>query len=253
VDPNAPLAAQREAFERARSRRRAAWATPGEFRKIIQGERLVPEEPAGASLPKQRGTLKNSIDRLTGATPAEGGGLYEFQETFTPIVTVYALVDQYFETTLSRLLEYLAVSGFGKRKTVGYGALAEAPALEPFEGFGSPENPNGFVSLSTFVPARHDPTHGYWNLLVKYGKLGEELAYSENPFKRPVLMLRAGAVFFDSAVREFYGRLVEGVSPHFDFVMQPSYCLPVPMRLPEGIGPATESRGGESKAEVSLP
>jgi CRISPR-associated protein Csm4 len=178
--------------------------------------------------------LKNQINRSTGTTSwdQDGGGLFEFEETFQESVTVYALVEPSMESMLSELLDYLADSGFGKRKAVGYGSIASRPTLEPFEGFGTPAQANGFVSLSTFVPARRDPTRGYWNVLVKYGKLGEELAYSENPFKFPLLMFRSGAVFVDNPIREYYGRLVEGISPHFDFVVQPAFSLPVPLQLP---------------------
>jgi CRISPR-associated protein Csm4 len=199
--------------------------------------------------PVARVALKNQIDRQTSTTPQEGGGLYEFDEVFNGQISIYARISQGADDIVQGLFDYLADSGYGKRKSVGYGQIESSPSLEPFEGFGSPNDPNGFVSLSTFVPAQRDPSDGYWNLLVKYGKVGEELAYSDNPFKFPMLMLRAGAVFYDSPVREFYGRVVEGVSPHFDFVMQPSYCLPVPMRLPEGLAYAAVSEAKNPNRE----
>jgi CRISPR-associated protein Csm4 len=236
VDANQDLDAQRQHFEEERSLRRTPWVTEQEFRRAICGERVIPTNALGQATPTSRGMLKNQINRLTATTSGaeEGGGLFEFEETFQEYVTAYALVEPGVESMVEELLTYLADSGYGKRKAVGYGSLAARPTLEPFEGFGSPAQPTGFVSLSTFVPARRDPTAGYWSILVKYGKLGEELAYSENPFKFPLLMLRSGAVFRDSRVREFYGRLVEGVNPRYDFVMQPAFSLPVPMRLPEG-------------------
>jgi CRISPR-associated protein Csm4 len=247
VDVDQDLPTQRLRFHQEQERRRALWVTAQQFSRAIQGERIVPTALPDGAGPVHRGTLKNQINRLTGTTPGaeEGGGLFEFEETFQKVVTVYALLQLEFESKVQELLDYLASSGFGKRKAVGYGSLELTPRLESFPGFGDPPEPNGFVSLSTFVPARHDPSNGFWNLLVKYGKLGEELAYSENPFKKPLLMLRAGATFYDNPVREFYGRLVEGVSPRYDFVMQPAFSLPVPMLLPPPPGQAATA-GGEA-------
>ena len=66
---------------------------------------------------------------------------------------------------------------------------------------------------------------------MKYGKLGEAFASDVNPFKKPLIMLDAGAVFYDSPCREWYGRLVEGISPARETVAQYGFALPVPMRL----------------------
>ncbi len=231
IDPTADLATQRQRRDEEKRRRRAAWVTAQEFSRLLQGELVTPAPLPRDSTPVGRGILKNQINRLTSTTPEEGG-LFEFEETFQKEVTVYALVEPDFVDRLRELLGYLAESGYGKKKATGYGSIKEMSDLELFPGFGSPSQPNGFVALSSFVPARHDPTRGYWQVLVKYGKLGEELASSDNPFKRPLLMFRAGATFYDSPVREFYGRLVGDISPAYDWVYQPAFCLAVPMLLP---------------------
>lgn len=255
LDTNQPMPVQRRRFEEERARRRAPWVTEQEFMRVICGERVIPANGLHHTGPISRGMLKNQINRLTGTTSGiEGGGeLFQVEETFQESVTVYALVESGMEALLADLLTYMADSGFGKRKAVGYGSISTRPTLEPFEGFGSPHQANGFVSLSTFIPARQDPTTGYWNLLVKYGKLGEELAASENPFKFPLLMLRSGSVFRDSPVREFYGRLMKGVSPRYDFVMHPAYCLPVPMQLPESFNAPDGNPGEASRLSGRLP
>jgi len=239
--PAGDVATQREHFRLEKARRKASLVTAEDFRRMIGGERITPTELSPeqkVQLPKSRGMLKNTINRNTGTTPDsdQGGGLHELQETFQSQVTVYAQVADDYLDTFKTLLAYLTETGYGKRKSVGYGALHGPPVLEPFAGFGGPsaQEANAFVSLSTFVPAKDDPTDGYWQVLVKYGKLGEELALSGTPFKKPLLMLRAGAVFWDRPVREHYGRIVDGVA-YLDSVpvVQYALALPVPMRLPE--------------------
>jgi CRISPR-associated protein Csm4 len=70
---------------------------------------------------------------------------------------------------------------------------------------------------------------GRWGLRVKLGKLGEELAASEDPFKRPLIMLTPGSAFYDSPVKEYYGRIVGEVSPAHPEVVQYGLALPVPI------------------------
>lgn len=245
VIPGGDVVTQRAHFRRQKSQRKASMIALEDFRRIINGEGVAPTdltEEQKKWLPKPRGVLKNSIDRNTSTTPDadQGGGLYEFQETFERQVTVYAQIADGFLDTFKTLLAYLAETGYGKRKSIGYGALTSAPSVEPFSGFGGPagSEANAFVSLSTFVPEKRDPTDGYWQIMVKYGKLGEEFAVSENPFKKPLLMLRAGAVFHlnGNPLREHYGRIVEDVSylpPEVARVVQYALGLPVAMKLPE--------------------
>jgi len=191
--------------------------------------------------------MHNTISRLTGTTgeegslfPLEGISLAAENEE-DRFITVYARVDPGFVACLRRCLDYLRATGYGKRKSVGYGALEEV-RLEAFEGFPPVEGENGFVSLSNFVPAASDPTDGAWNTMVKRGRLGEEYATkaagdgNPRPFKRPVVMLTAGSCFYDAAPRPFYGRLVERVhddADNFGHVVQYGLALAVSMRLPE--------------------
>jgi CRISPR type III-A-associated RAMP protein Csm4 len=146
-------------------------------------------------------------------------------------VVLYLKVENGYETLAHELFAILADTGYGKRKSAGYGAVRNLE-FEPFRGFRSPSDANGFVSLSPFVPAAADPTRGFWHTRVKYGKLGEEFAAGLNPFKRPVLMLTEGSAFYDASPRKWYGRMVSGVSDTHREVVHYGYALPVPMRMP---------------------
>ena len=227
----ADLTAERAAFRRGKEARRAVWLSPAEFERARRGE---PLQPAPSKPFAARVTMHNRINRLTGTTGEEASLFALAAEGLAEAgghITVYALVDPGFVACLRRCLAYLALNGYGKRKSVGYGALAQA-TLEPFAGFAPLAEANGFIALSNFVPAAGDPTQGAWQTLVKRGKLGEDYATAGDPFKRPVLMLRAGACFYDRSPRPYYGRLVAGVHHDFPQVVQYGLALAVSASLP---------------------
>lgn len=204
-----------------------------EFNQVRQGESVEPELKAAV---QHRVTMKNQISRLTGAT-GEQGQLYPLEESYAlpdseglSPVTFYLRVAPQFLDQFRVLVEHVAQEGYGKRKAVGYGEIASWN-LESFDGLEHVPGANGFVSLSNFVPARNDPHEGYWQVLVKYGKVGEGLAASK-PFKRPLVMLMAGSCFHHIPMRPWYGRLVHGISPVHPKVVQYGLALAVPVRLP---------------------
>lgn len=228
IDRNQSLDQQRQKFREHKKAKGTRWLTEEEFTKALKGERFIPSDKPDTE--ERLVTLKNQINRLTGTTGATGQ-LFNFAQYRWQSVTIYLKVADSFVTKAKELFQYLAQSGYGKRKSVGYGQI-KLEAFEPFPGFPTPAKANGFITLSNFVPSAKDPISGYWSILVKYGKLGEELAITGNPFKKPLVMFVAGSCFYDSPSREYYGRLVRGLSPAYDSVVQYGLALPVPMELP---------------------
>ena len=91
---------------------------------------------------------------------------------------------------------------------------------------------NGFISLSNWVPTASDPTVGYYQTLIKYGKLGESFAQTDQPFKNPLLMLEAGSVFYsDDPARDWYGHLIPNIAPHHPEIVQYGFAFAVPTFL----------------------
>jgi CRISPR-associated protein Csm4 len=225
-----------------------------EFNAICRGERVL-LRPQEARV-EDRTVLKNLINRLTGTTTgseaeeAAGGNLYDLQEILylkrrglvgekmpVPISIYLKVIDDHWEKRIRELFGRMALVGFGAKKSTGYGQF-EVESFKPFDGFAAPDGANGFVSLSNFVPAQADPVDGHYETLVKYGKLGEEFASSGDisPFKFPLLMLAAGATFRDDNPRDFYGRMVAGVHPRHEHIVQYGYAFAVPIVLPSGGG-----------------
>jgi CRISPR-associated protein Csm4 len=175
-------------------------------------------------------TLKNQLNRLTSTTDGEHP-LYNFEEHYWPEITVYLKVAADFVDTVKELFQYIADTGYGKRKSAGYGQM-ESVSFEAFDGFNHPQTANGFVTLSNFVPASNDPTRGQWNMVVKYGRMGEEWASEDHAFKKPLLMLEAGSTFLDAPCRDYYGCLVRDLNPAYPQAVQYALALPVPMVIP---------------------
>ena len=224
-----------------------------EFNALCQGDEVL--LTASPNVVMQRTELKNRINRLTGTTASfeiegeeVGGTLFDRQELAyvdrsdllpKPVdVSIYVKVaDEESAEKAEDLFRRLARSGYGAKKAVGYGQF-KVVEFERFDGFAELDGANGFVSLSNWVPARDDPRLGFYNTLVKYGKLGEELAVSENPFKFPLTMLTAGSSFYaEGEVTDYYGRLVEGIAPAADEVVQYGYAFAIPARLLMEDGP----------------
>jgi CRISPR-associated protein Csm4 len=244
----AAKAASVAAMRVAKHEKSIRWISLEEFDALRNGESRVLE--ARPEIGTGRTVLKNAINRLTGGTtpvddlPGGGGNLYNADELAfvtaagteretLPISIYVRAIDDAWAERAQYWLGQLARSGYGAKKSVGYGHFA-LEGWEPFPAFDAiPSNANGFISLANWVPAQADPTNGFYETLVKYGKLGEELANSANPFKFPLVMLTAGSCFYtEGAIRAWYGRLVERIAPLPDVpIVHYGYAFAVPAAL----------------------
>jgi len=229
IERTIPPEEQRKKFQHYKQAKGSRLVTQAEFSRAINGQVIVPS-PETRSGETTRITLKNQLNRLTDTTDEEHP-LYNFEEHYWPEITVYLKVAPDFVDMAEELFQYIADTGYGKRKSIGYGQI-ESKSFEPFDGFSEPQKANGFVTLSNFVPAPNDPLRGCWNMIVKYGRMGEEWASEDNAFKKPLLMLEAGSTFLDSPPRDFYGCLVRNLNPAYSQAVQYAFALPVPMLLP---------------------
>jgi len=229
-----PKEKQLESLKQRKQLKAAAWYSLDDFNAVRKGEE---RRPVTLRDIREMRSM-NQIDRRTFTAGSEGGELYDFEEhhgwrgqggTLLSSVDVYWRLRPEAVEEVSQFLENLRVTGYGKRKSIGYGAISKIE-FEPFNGFIDVPNANGFVTLSRFVPAENDPTDGVWNLAVKYGKLGEEFATSGQPFKRPLIQLEVGSVFRASPVPDVCGRLVRNVATD-ERIIHYGYGFPVSIRL----------------------
>ena len=133
----------------------------------------------------------NTIDRIKGSV--REGGLFSQEETFFDndfgVFEIYLNTVYFSFKDLERIFEYISSGGFGRDKSTGKGYFT----FEIREGIDLPESeePNAFMTLSSYIPKENDPTEGYYNIIHKYGKLGGLYAkgtseVNGNPFKVPL-------------------------------------------------------------------
>lgn len=201
---------------------------------------------------KSQANLRNTFNRLTARV--QEGGLFSETETYYRPESPESRVNFYVKLdenlfTLTRLKDiltgYLEISGYGADKSVGRGNVK----FIGIEDTNLPHanQPNAFMSLSSFIPRADDPSNGFYNPVLKYGKLGEHYASGEinkinrngqkigmNPFKKPLYMFRAGSTFFldGKLLEEYYGRIIENI--HWDTeIIHYGLAFPLGIRIIE--------------------
>jgi CRISPR-associated protein Csm4 len=219
-------------YAKLKKLRKARFLTVKQFKQVRFGEAPEGDPPIGTWVSHQ--TLHAAMDRQTFTTGGEGQ-LYQTQGTLAAHdeenighLDLYARATDTGIEELLELMRLLAMVGHGKDKSVGSGHF-ELLEHEMLEGWDELPGADGFVSLSSFVPAAEDPTDGYWRIRVKYGKVGEHLG-AENPFKRPLIQFEPGAVFKTEVIRPWYGRIVEDLSPEIPGVVQGCQTVAIPLK-----------------------
>ncbi len=215
-------------FSAAKKAKKASYVTTEEF-NIIAGGGTVDLEPHSTGT-VAASIVHSSVSRLSNTVLA--GSLYEQEEYFSAgdHMSLYARVEDSWLERFTALLEHLSRRGFGRGVSVGKGAF-EANRPEPFDALEAPLSPNAVIMLSNYIPAPSDPIKGQYRSFIKYGKLGAQYSFLANPFKKPVMMFRPGAVFFDAEPKPYYGRVAEGVSAEKEEVVHFGCALAVPARV----------------------
>lgn len=181
----------------------------------------------------------NTYDRLNGRVLE--GSLYDWVETFYlqpdgELQSFWFLIrtDTLSKAEIENMLEFVEFSGFGADKSIGKGQIDITAVNE--ESLPECPNANAFISLSNFIPAKPEDLNGYYQPITKYGKLGGEWATGRVPFKKPVVMLQAGAVIKDAEYSEAktYGKLQTDIHRQKEIV-QYGYAFPFPICLKEDV------------------
>lgn len=160
----------------------------------------------------------NTLNRLTGST-GEGA----FAPYTTPLtyygqgqrIDVYVLLDEerISAEETKALFAAIGESGFGRDASVGLGKFlirqVEPASLAP------PLDANAFWTLGPCAPqaGEFDGARSFWRVQTRFGRHGNAHALAGNPFKTPVMMATAGAVFAtigSFASRPFIGQGLGG-------------------------------------------
>ena len=230
---------RRAAYQKGKKLKGARFVAREGFDRIRAGDwggftRYLAEEGG-----KEETTIHNLVSRDSGTVEnLDGAGnlFGSVRRFFDPAQRF----DCYILTALGRgrlsaVLELMLSLGIGADKSSGCGAFRLESLEEEKDLPVPPEGANGFVALSNFLPARRDPTDGAWQLLPKYPKLDREFAQGDAPFKKPLLFLKAGALFRTDAPKPWYGRCLTGIAAVDAPVTVNGCTIAVPFRVPEGV------------------
>jgi CRISPR-associated protein Csm4 len=191
--------------DRRKEVKKHRWLTAADFRRVQLGEQPVLERVSVSVRSHVR--LRNTISRVTDTTG--GGELFEvpYSDLNDPDqgLSIYVRATRRGVDVLMQALELLGRTGYGADASVGHGGFELPEELLPSPALDDVPEADGFISLSTWQPARTDPVDGLWRVFVKYGKLAPEF-HATAVFKRPQVMLEAGACFRTGGPpRPYYG------------------------------------------------
>lgn len=171
-----------------------------------------------APLPEQKTDIhmewRNIVSRLSNKTENinNTSSLFEATQYFTDGTFDIYISSTFDPLILETVLKSMFRYGIGAQRSVGKGAFEMEGGVKIFHEFQTPSKPNAFVALSNFVPHKNDPVYGYYKAFVKYPKLSNTTSSHDSPFKKPLIFLKAGSVFKDSPVREFYGSCIQNIA-----------------------------------------
>lgn len=170
----------------------------------------------------------NSIDRLTGTTGSKDGFAPYSCENISwcpgTRLVVLVLVNEVAmdEKQLQVIFTRIGQWGFGRDAGTGLGRFELIDCKE--RSFPDAKGANACFTLSPSVPEPGRYHQQYFSPFTRFGRHGDRLARSKNPFKAPVVMADEGAVFIpcDHKVfsRPYLGRAVHDVS-----LVQPSAVI----------------------------
>jgi CRISPR-associated protein Csm4 len=152
----------------------------------------------------------NTINRITGTTT--DGDLFSTVEYLVDgEILFYIKMRKDLEIeSLKKYIEYVALTGFGKKSSSGKGAF-EIVSLEENQAFNL-ENSNAFMVLSNYIPKNGDYEEALSvKTITKFGKVGGN--EEDMPFKKPFICFEKGSIFKGNAA-DIKGKILEGV--HYD-------------------------------------
>ena len=226
---------RKEAYQHHKIVKNARFISLDRFKEVSKGDTDGFTESLKEDKTVQQTAIHNMVSRLSGTVHKieESGNLYEEDLIYSDLESkyhVYILSDMP-EAEIKNTVELMLMLGLRKKKSTGKGAFS-LNRWEEMPLFSCVEKCNAFMALSNFVPANDNPTTGFYKTLVKYGKLDREYAASETPFKKPLMFIKAGAVFRTNSYKLFYGRIVTDVA-RYPGVIVNGYTIAVPFYISE--------------------
>jgi len=179
----------------------------------------------------------NSINRITGTTGEnEFAPFTQTRYFYHPEIklSIFVGIDEFIPVEkVLEIFKKMGKLGYGKDASTGSGKFEVIDCSEMLN-LSFPES-NSVYTLSPCVPEKDAFKEKYFNLFTRFGKHGDRLAFSKNPFKNPVIMADEGAVFvankkeiFD---KPYIGKAIFKISKSQPEAVSQGYSLYIPAHV----------------------
>ncbi len=190
---------------------------------------------------EERAEPHNTINRMTGTTGINQFAPYTVNQTWLPIGSLWDVVvvfdpQRISATDLKNALIYMGQTGFGRDASIGLGKFALEGEPQPWQP-PVPAQANAYLSLGPCAPQGLGfcPVRSHWQVTTRFGRHGDVAVQSGNPFKRPVLLAKAGSVFWPEhmdSTRPYIGQGLSGLSTVLPETVQQGHCPVIPIHVP---------------------
>lgn len=174
-----------------------------------------------AATPIERAQPHNTINRQTDTTGEGQFAPYAMPQIwFHPAMLFDLLValdeDRLSLAELAAALGAIGQTGFGRDASIGLGKFELISAATPAT-WATIANANSYLTLGPCAPQGLGfcPVRSTYQVATRFGRHGDAAVQSGRPFKRPVLLAKAGAVFWPetlTAGRLFIGQGLGGAA-----------------------------------------
>lgn len=160
----------------------------------------VDESTAFGRLPQSAVQAHNTLNRLTGTTGEGEFAPYSMPQTFyasAQKIDLYLVVDESRSTAaeISDLLNVVGTAGFGRDASIGLGKFTVDALGELKIPKNAPASAHWTLAPCAPQGQGFDGAQSYWRVLTRFGRHGNLHALTGKPFKTPVLLASAGAIF----------------------------------------------------------
>jgi CRISPR-associated protein Csm4 len=211
------------------------WQASDDERKKLKKKRWLPASALNHAFSQWQGHAKsdeevapqteraqphNNINRQTGTTGEGQFAPYAMPQIwFHPSMQfdLYAALDETRLTPaeLTVALDYIGKVGFGRDASIGLGKFELIGDAAPVT-WAAPPNANSYLTLGPCAPQGQGfcPVRSTYQVATRFGRHGDAAVQSGQPFKRPVMLAKAGGVFWSEtqdASRLFIGQGLGGL------------------------------------------
>ncbi|MEN9372589.1 MAG: hypothetical protein RIR79_141 [Pseudomonadota bacterium] len=194
-------------------------------RKALKKKRWLPVDSLSAPFPQWQAAAKsdkdispnnkaqeeraqphNTINRMTGTTGEGAFAPYSMSQIWFAPDMRFDVVVVLDETRLgleelTKALKTIGQTGFGRDASIGLGKFVLEGDAIPVQ-WHKVEQPNSYLTLAPCAPQGLGfcPVRSTYQVITRFGRHGDAAVQSGNPFKRPVLLAKAGGVFWAESV-----------------------------------------------------